>query len=118
MVKVRISQPQNEPNARAYYIQCPVIDLSIPLAANKGHFPHPSLPHSEEEVPTHCGGGTPALGPVSRGFYNTDETGLYYRDSGFAHISETLSGAKKAKDRVTVLLAAYMTGLDKRQQVI
>ena len=53
--------------------------------------------------------------------YNTDETGLYYRglpDRGYAHISETLSGAKKAKDRITVLLTANMTGLDKREPLV
>ena len=48
--------------------------------------------------------------------YNCDETGLYYRatpDGTLMLRSESVSGSKKKKERLTVLLACNMTGNDK-----
>lgn len=50
--------------------------------------------------------------------YNADETGLYYRaipDGTLAHKYDKLSGSKKSKDRVTILLCCNMSGTDKRE---
>ena len=48
--------------------------------------------------------------------YNADETGLYYRatpDGTLAAKGEEVSGGKKKKERLTVLVASNMTGSDK-----
>ncbi|XP_005112478.1 tigger transposable element-derived protein 4 [Aplysia californica] len=48
--------------------------------------------------------------------YNCDETGLYYKclpDKTLALKGETCSGGEKAKHRLTVLVAANMSGTDK-----
>lgn len=48
--------------------------------------------------------------------FNADETGLYFRaypDRGHCLKNDTLSGGKAAKDRITVLLCANMTGTEK-----
>ena len=51
-----------------------------------------------------------------RDIYNADETGIYFRvvPHGFLCFStDKLSGRKKAKERVTVLVCANMDGSDK-----
>ena len=48
--------------------------------------------------------------------FNADETGLYYRgypEKGHCVKGSSLSGGKKAKDRITVLLCANMSGTEK-----
>ncbi|XP_069108937.1 tigger transposable element-derived protein 4-like [Argopecten irradians] len=53
--------------------------------------------------------------------YNADETGIYYRalpDGTLAAKSESVSGSKKAKDRITALVATNMDGSDKRKLLI
>ena len=48
--------------------------------------------------------------------YNEDETGLYYQatpDGSLYYCRETLSGSKKAMQRITVLCCSNMTGTDK-----
>ena len=52
-----------------------------------------------------------------RDIYNADESGLYYRgfpDRGHCEKKDSLIGGKKAKERITVLLCANMSGDDKR----
>ena len=49
--------------------------------------------------------------------YNADETGIYYRavpDGTLAFSTDKLSGSKKAKERVTALVACKIDGSDKR----
>ena len=53
--------------------------------------------------------------------YNADETGLFYRatpDGSLTYRHETISGWKKAMDRVTVLCCTNMTGTDKKKLVV
>lgn len=53
--------------------------------------------------------------------FNADETGLYFKglpDRGYAPSNETLSGGKKAKERVTVLVCANMSGTEKRKLMV
>ena len=53
--------------------------------------------------------------------YNADETGLFYRaapDSSLCFSTETLSGSKKAMDRITVLVCANMSGSDKKKLLV
>lgn len=48
--------------------------------------------------------------------FNADETGLYFRgypEKGHCVKGSSLSGGKKAKDRITVLLCANMSGTEK-----
>ena len=48
--------------------------------------------------------------------FNADETGLYFRcfpDKGYSISGDDLPGGKKAKDRVTVMLCANMSGSEK-----
>ena len=50
--------------------------------------------------------------------HNADETGLYYRatpNGSLCYASETLSGLKKAKERLSLLLCANMSGSDKKK---
>ena len=52
-----------------------------------------------------------------RNVYNADETGIYYRavpDGTLTFSTDSLSGSKKVKDRVTALVAVNMDGTDKR----
>ena len=52
-----------------------------------------------------------------RNIYNADETGIYYRelpDGTLTFTSDTLSGSKRVRDRVTALVAVNMDGTDKR----
>lgn len=56
-----------------------------------------------------------------RNIYNADETGIYYRalpDGTLTFATEKLSGSKKAKDRITALVAVNMDGSDKRPLLI
>ena len=49
--------------------------------------------------------------------YNADETGIYYRalpDGTLTFSTDSLSGSKKAKDRITAMVAVNMDGTDKR----
>ena len=49
--------------------------------------------------------------------YNADETGIYYRalpDGTLTFSTDALSGSKKAKERITALVAVNMDGTDKR----
>lgn len=53
--------------------------------------------------------------------FNCDETGIYYRampDGTLAHKTEATSGSKTAKDRITALVCANMTGTDKRKLLV
>ena len=53
---------------------------------------------------------------IPENIYNADEIGLYYRatpDSSLCYKYEQLSGSKRAKERITILLCANMTGKDK-----
>jgi hypothetical protein len=53
--------------------------------------------------------------------YNADETGIYYRalpDGTLTFSAQKLSGNKKAKDRITALVATNMDGSDKRPLLI
>lgn len=53
--------------------------------------------------------------------FNADETGLYYRatpDGSLTYKYESLSGSKKALDRVTVLCCANMSGSEKKKLVV
>ena len=53
--------------------------------------------------------------------YNCDETGLYFRalpEGTMCFKSEKLSGSKKAKQRLTVLLTTNMDGSDKRMPLV
>ena len=53
--------------------------------------------------------------------YNCDETGIYYRampEGTLAQKSESVSGSKKAKDRITDLVCTNMTGTDKRKLLV
>ena len=53
--------------------------------------------------------------------YNADETGIYYRtllDGTLTFSTETLSGSKRAKERVTALVTANMDGTYKRPVLI
>ncbi|KAI6648380.1 Tigger transposable element-derived protein 4-like isoform X4 [Oopsacas minuta] len=48
--------------------------------------------------------------------FNGDETGLYFRcfpDKGYSIKGTDLPGGKKAKDRITVMLCANMSGTEK-----
>ena len=50
-----------------------------------------------------------------KNIYNADETGIYYRalpDGTLTLATERLSGSKKAKDRITALVAVNMDGSD------
>ena len=52
---------------------------------------------------------------------NADETGIYFRavpDGSLCFSTDKLSGRKKAKERVTVLVCANMDGSDKRPLLI
>ena len=56
-----------------------------------------------------------------RNIYNADETGIYYRalpDGTLTFSTDKLSGSKKAKDRITALVAVNMDGSDKRPLLI
>ena len=49
--------------------------------------------------------------------YNADETGIYNRalpDGTLTFSTDSLSGSKKAKDRITALVVVNMDGTDKR----
>ena len=51
-----------------------------------------------------------------RNIFNADETGLFYKlqPDKFLHFKgESCSGRKKSKERITVMLAANMSGTDK-----
>lgn len=53
--------------------------------------------------------------------YNCDETGIYYRampEGTLAQKSESVSGSKKAKDRITALVCTNMSGTDKRKLLV
>ena len=53
--------------------------------------------------------------------FNADETGLYFRgfpERGYGLKNENLCGGKKAKDRITVLVCANMTGDEKRPLLV
>ena len=53
--------------------------------------------------------------------YNADETGIYYRavpDGTLAFSTDKLSSSKKAKERVTALVACNMDGTDKRPLLV
>ena len=53
--------------------------------------------------------------------YNCDETAIYYRampEGTLGQKSESISGSKKAKDRITVLVCTNMTGSDKRKLLV
>lgn len=53
--------------------------------------------------------------------YNCDGSGIYYRampGGTLAHKIEAISGSKKAKDRITVLVCANMTGTEKRNLLV
>ena len=50
--------------------------------------------------------------------FNADETGLFYRailDGTLCFKNETLSGSKKAMDRITVLVCSNMAGTEKKK---
>ena len=54
-------------------------------------------------------------------FYNADETGIYYRalpDGTLTLATGKLNGSKKAKDRITTLVAVNMDHSDKRPLLI
>ena len=56
-----------------------------------------------------------------RNIYNADEMGIYYRalpDGTLAFATVKLSGSKKAKDRITALVAINMDCSDKRPLLI
>ena len=56
-----------------------------------------------------------------RNIYNADETETYYRalpDGTLTLATEKLSGSKKAKDRITALVADNMDNSDKRPLLI
>ncbi|XP_033761525.1 tigger transposable element-derived protein 4-like [Pecten maximus] len=56
-----------------------------------------------------------------RDIYNADETGIYYRalpDGTLASKAETVSGSKKAKDRITAMICCNMDGTDKRPLLV
>ena len=56
-----------------------------------------------------------------RNIYNAGETGIYYRalpDGILTFSTDHLSGSKKAKDRITALVAVNMDGSDKRLLLI
>lgn len=53
--------------------------------------------------------------------YNADETGIFFKglpDRGFVYRSVKISGGKKQKDRLTVLVCANMSGTDKQKLLI
>ena len=53
--------------------------------------------------------------------YNGDETALYYKgipDRGYASKKVELSGGKKQKDRLTVLVCTNMTGTDRKKLLV
>lgn len=53
--------------------------------------------------------------------YNADETGLFFKgfpDRGYTYKGVELSGGKKQKDRVTVLVCTNMSGSDKRKLLV
>ena len=53
--------------------------------------------------------------------FNVDETGIYFRglpDRGYSFKNETLKGGKKAKDRITVLVCANMSGTEKEKLMV
>lgn len=53
--------------------------------------------------------------------YNADETALFFRglpDRGFVYKDIKLSGGKRQKDRLTVLVCANMSGTDKRKLLV
>ena len=53
--------------------------------------------------------------------YNADETGLYFRttpDRTHAFADEKLSGGKKSKERVTIMVCSNMDGSDKRKLLV
>ena len=57
----------------------------------------------------------------SRNIYNADETGIYYHalpDGTLTFSTDHLSGSKKAKDRITALVAVNMDGSDKHPLLI
>ena len=57
----------------------------------------------------------------SRNIYNANETGIYYHalpDGTLTFSTDHLSGSKKAKDRITALVAVNMDGSDKRSLLI
>ena len=56
-----------------------------------------------------------------KNIYNADETGIYYQalpDGTLTLATERLSGSKKAKDRITALVAVNMDGSDQRPLLI
>ena len=53
--------------------------------------------------------------------YNADETGLYFRttpDRTHAFADEKLSGGKRSKERVTIMVCSNMDGSDKRKLLV
>jgi len=53
--------------------------------------------------------------------YNADEAGLFFKltpDKTLRFKGEKCSGGKSSKDRITVLVAANMTGTDKRKLLV
>lgn len=53
--------------------------------------------------------------------FNADETALYFRglpDKGYAPSGDQLVGGKKAKDRVTILVCANMSGSEKKKLMV
>ena len=53
--------------------------------------------------------------------YNADETGIYYcalPDSTLSFLTDKLSGSKRAKSRITVLVTANMDGSDKHPLLV
>ena len=53
--------------------------------------------------------------------FNADETGLFYRatpDGTLCFKNESLTGSKKAMDRITVLVCANMTGTEKKKLLV
>lgn len=53
--------------------------------------------------------------------YNFDETRIYFRampDWTLAHKTDGISGSTKAKDRITALVCANMTGTEKRKLLV
>ncbi|XP_056641291.1 tigger transposable element-derived protein 4-like [Diorhabda sublineata] len=60
-------------------------------------------------------------GYVDEEIFNCDETGLFYKltpDKTFKFLGEKCSGGKHSKDRVTVLVAANLTGSVKKKLVV
>lgn len=53
--------------------------------------------------------------------FNADETGIYFKglpDRGFVYRNVQISGGKKQKDRLTVLVCANMSGTEKKKLMV